>query len=116
MHVSTYLTHYTAYNEKTSKYELVSEAEEEATFFDFNKGFTTFKHTTPKYIHSFVVRDVTKVSDGEEERWEFSVVSDAGHSYLVILDLKENNIRFIFKVDEAFVAIQYSIKKLWFDE
>ena len=115
MHISTFLRKDAVFNEKTMGYDIKNEDKEELTFFEFNKELTMFKHTTPTLTSAYTVKS-SKV-DKENELWELDIVSDIGNSYLMILDLKKNNIRFIYiKNGYPPHLIQYSIKKLWFDD
>ena len=114
MHISTNLRQDAIFNETTREYDLIGQDKEELTFFDFNKDFTMFKHTTPTITSSYIIKSSTE--DKENERWEFDIMSDVGNSYYMILDLKNNSIRFIYTKNGSTYLVQHSIKKLWFDE
>jgi hypothetical protein len=114
MHISTFLRRDAVYNETTKEYDLLNEDKEELTFFEFNKELTMFKHTTPTITSAYTVKSSTE--DEENERWEFDIMSDVGNKYLMILDMKNNNIRFIYIQNGFTYLVQHSIKKLWFDE
>ncbi len=114
MHISTNLRQDAIFNEKTREYELIGEDKEELTFFEFNKQFTFFKHTTPTITSAYTIK--SSKEDKENERWEFDIMSDVGNSYYMILDLKNNNIRFIYTKNGSTYLVQHTIKKLWFDE
>ncbi len=114
MHISTFLRSDAVFNETTEEYDLLNEDKEELTFFEFNKELTMFKHTTPTITSAYTVKSSTE--DKENERWEFDIMSDVGNKYLMILDMKNNNIRFIYTKNGSTYLVQHSIKKLWFDE
>jgi hypothetical protein len=114
MHISTFLRRDAVYNETTKEYDLLNEDKEELTFFEFNKELTMFKHTTPTITSAYTVKSSTE--DKENERWEFDIMSDVGNKYIMIIDLKNNNIRFIYIKNGSTYLVQHSIKKLWFDE
>jgi len=113
IYISTNLIQFAIFNEKTREYDLIGE-KEEITFFEFNKQFTFFKHTTPTITSAYTIK--SSKEDKVNERWEFDIMSDVGNSYYMILDLKNNNIRFIYTKNGSIYLLQYSIKKLWFDE
>ena len=113
MHISTNFSQLAIFNEKTREYDLIGE-KEEITFFEFNKQFTFFKHTTPTITSAYTIK--SSKEDKVNERWEFDIMSDVGNSYYMILDLKNNNIRFIYTKNGSTYLLQFSIKKLWFEE
>ena len=114
MHISTFLRRDAFFNETTQEYDLLNEDKEELTFFEFNKELTMFKHTTPTITSAYMVKSYTE--DKENERWEFDIMSDVGNKYLLILDMKNDNIRFIYKRNDSTYQVHHSIKKLWFEE
>jgi len=114
MHVSTNLKRGSVFNETTEEYDLLYEDKEELTFFEFSKGFTMVKHTTPTITSAYTIKSSTE--DVENERWELDIMSDVGNKYLMILDMRYNNVRFIYKKNGSTYRIEYSIKKLWLEE
>ena len=114
MHISTNLRGDYVYNESTEEYDLLGEDKEELTFFEFNKEFTMFKHTTPTMTSAYTIKSTKE--DKENERWEFDIMSDVGNSYFMILDVKNNNIRFVYKKNSSTYLVRHTIKRLWFDE
>jgi hypothetical protein len=114
MHISTDLRQDAIYNERTKEYDLLGENKDELTFFEFNKGFTMFKHTTPTITSSYIINSSN--NDKENNRWEFDIQSDVGNKYTMILDVANDNIRFIYVSDGSVKLVQHHIKKLWFDD
>src|SRR5690606_29947236 len=102
------------FNETTKEFDLLDEDQEELTFFEFNKQLTMFKHKTPTITSAYTINSTNE--DKENMRWDFDIMSDVGNKYLMILDLKNNNIRFIYTKNGATYLVQHSIKKLWFDD
>jgi len=49
-------------------------------------------------------------------RWEFDVLSNAGYSYYMILDILNNNIRFIYKDKGSTHVTQFAINGFWADK
>lgn len=114
MHISTNMRRDAVFNEITREYDLISEDKEELTFFEFNKDFTMFKHTTPNITSSYIIKSSTR--NKENETWDFEIMSDVGNRYYMILDKKKNNIRFIYTRDNSTLLTQHTIKSLWFDK
>ncbi len=113
MNISTTHLKVAKRNEKTEKYDLVNE-EDEVTFFEFNKRFTMFKHTTPSSTSTYIIK--SSEYDKEKSQWDFEIVSDAGNKYFMLLDLKNSSIVLFFERDgESYLALR-KIKKLWFEE
>lgn len=113
MHISTDLREDFSWNSRTEDWDLQNQDEDELTFFDFNKGFTLFKHTTTTITSSYKISSY--VQDKDNKRWEFEIVSDVGNKYLMILDISNNNIRFIGKGKSVYL-VRHRIKRLWFDD
>lgn len=114
MHISTNLRRDAVFNKTTKKYDLIGEDKEELTFFEFNKQLTMFKHKTPTITSAYTIN--SSKEDKENDRWEFDIMSDVGNSYYMILDLKNENIRFIYTRNGSTYLVQHTIKKLWFDD
>ena len=111
LHISTNMRRDGVFNEITKEYDLISEYKEELTFFEFNKAFTMFTHTTPNLTSSYKIK--SSAYNKENETWEFEIMSDVGNHYYMIIDQKKNNIRFIYDRDNSTLFIQYTIKRLW---
>lgn len=114
MYISTNLRHDAIFNEETEKYELIGEAKEEITFFEFNEKLTFFKHTTPTITSAYTVKSTPE--EKGDKKWAFDIVSDVGNSYYMILDLENRNIRIMYTRGDSTYLVQHSIKQVWFDE
>jgi len=115
MYISTNLREDYNWNPKMEEWKFVSSDDEELTFFEFNADFTMFTHTTPSITSSYLVKET--LYDEESDQYEFDVVSDVGNKYLCILDLEQDNIRFIGNIGESNSwLVRHSIKKLWLEE
>ena len=73
-----------------------------------------FKHTTASLTSAYMIK--SSEEDKEREQWELDIVSDVGNKYTMIIDLKNDNIRFIYKGDDKMYMVHHTIKKVWFDE
>ncbi len=114
MRISTDLRRDAIYNEDTEEYDVVNENKDELTFFEFNKDLTMFKHTTPTITSSYIIK--SSKEDKENDRWEFEIQSDVGNKYTMILDVANDNVRFIYVKEGTVILVQHHIKRLWFDD
>ena len=114
MNISTNLRQDGVYNEVSEEWEVLSTDDEELTFTVFNKDFTMFKHTTASITSAYMIK--SSEEDKEREQWELDIVSDVGNKYTMLIDLKNDNIRFIYKDDDKMYMVHHTIKKVWFDE
>lgn len=102
------------FNRATKVYDSTLRDSKETSYFEFDKEFTICKHITPSKTSIYYIR--SKKNDTLNDRWEFDVLSNAGYSYYMILDILNNNIRFIFK-DNGFTHVaQFAINKFWADK
>ncbi len=115
MHISTNLREDYVWSDNQEKWILVSSDDGSATLFDFNKDMTMMTHTTATISSTYYIK--SSVENKENQTWDFEVVSDVGNKYRMLLDMKNNNIRFIGKdKDETSFLVRHTIKRLWFDE
>ena len=115
MYISTDLREDYDWNPKAQEWNFVSSDDEELTFFEFNAEFTMFTHTTPSMTSSYLIKET--LYDEESDQYEFDVVSDVGNKYVCILDIEQDNIRFIGNIGESSSwLVRHSIKKLWLEE
>lgn len=114
MNISTNFRQDGIWDKEKEEWSIFSTDDEELTFFEFNKDFTMFKHTTATITSAYMIK--SQKYDEENERYEFDVVSDVGNKYYMIFDLKNENVRFIYERDGSMFLVQHSIKKVWFDE
>lgn len=112
--ISTNLRQVKVYNEVSEEWELLPAGREELTFFEFNKDFTMLKHTTESITSAYIIK--SSEIDKERGRWELEIVSDRGRKYVMIVDSKNHNIRFIFEKDDKMYLMEHTIKDIWFDE
>lgn len=114
MNISTNFRQDGIWDKEKEEWSIFSTDDEELTFFEFNKDFTMFKHTTATITSAYMIK--SQKYDEENERYEFDVVSDVGNKYYMIFDLKNENVRFIYERDGSMFLARHSIKKVWFDE
>lgn len=114
MNISTDLRQDGIWNNETEEWEVISTNDEELTFFEFNKEFTMFKHTTPSMTSAYLIK--SQEEDKVREQFELSIVSDAGNKYLMLIDFKNQNLRFIYENEGALIMVWHRIKRVWFED
>ena len=114
MNISTNLRQDGVYDEEKEEWTVLSSNDEELTFLEFNKDFTMFKHTTASVTSAYMIKSNKK--DEERDQFELDIVSDVGNKYLMIIDFKNNNLRFIYESEGKLYMVHHTIKKVWFDE
>jgi hypothetical protein len=114
LHISTNLREDFSWNSTKEDWVFISQDEEELTFFDFNKDMTIMKHTTPSITSSYMIKSSKK--DEKKDQWQFDLVSDVGNKYLMIIDIKNNNLRFIGTQKDQVFMVRHKIKRVWNDE
>jgi hypothetical protein len=114
MNVSTNLRQDGIWDTEKEEWKILSTDEDEMTFFEFNKEFTMFKHTTASVTSAYIIK--TSKKDEDNNQYEMDIVSDVGNKYLMILDIDNNNIRFFYEDEGELYMVHHTIKKVWFDE
>lgn len=113
-HISTNSRVDYKWNETNSEWEFDSKDEESITFLEFNKDFTLVKHTTASTISGYLIKSQEHDEEDGNDQYLFTLVSDIGNEYIMIYDIKNNNIRFI--TDDFTRMIKFKIKSTWADE
>ena len=114
MSISTNLRQDFTWDYENEEWSLTSTDEEELTFFEFNKDFTMFKHTTASLTSAYMIKSMEE--DKEREQWELDIISDIGNNYLMIIDFNNENVRFISDSESDSYLVKHVIKSVWFDE
>ena len=114
MYISTNFRQNGMWDEEKIEWTVISTDEEELTFFEFNKDFTMFKHTTYNITSAYIIK--SQKYDEENEVFEYDIISDVGNTYLMIYDTRRENVRFIYEREENLYMVQRTIKKVWFEE
>ncbi len=102
------------FNTTTKLYNPVFKDKAELTYFEFDKDFTICSHLTADKTSLYRILSTKK--DELNGRWEFDALSDAGYSYYLIIDIVNNNIRFIYKEKGSTYLAQFAINKFWVDK
>ena len=113
IHISTNLRQDGKFNTTTKLYDSASKDTKELSYFEFDKDLTMFTHHTFTKTSSYLIKSTKK--DETNSRWEFDVLSDAGYSYYMIIDIINNNIRFIYREEGATYLAQFNITRFWID-
>lgn len=114
MNISTDLRKDGIWDDVSEEWSLISENNEELTFFVFNTDLTMFKHTTSSVTSAYLIKSQEK--DEENDQFELSIVSDVGNKYIMIIDFKNDNLRFIYDNDGESRMVWHRIKSVWFED
>lgn len=114
MNISTNLRQDGYWDDNKEEWIIVSTDDEEFTFFEFNADYTMFKHTTPSITSAYIIK--SKKEDKEQEQFEMTIVSDVGNKYMMIIDFKNRNLRFVYAKEDYLIMVQHDMKKVWFDD
>lgn|GEM_PF-1921024 len=114
MMISTSLREDLRYDEEREEWVLMSSDEEELTFFEFNAEMSMFKHTTPSISSAYLIKEARQ--DEENEIFEFSIVSDVGNHYEMVLDPNAEEVRFYKDYDGVKIMVRHQVKRIWFEE
>ena len=111
INISTDFREFYIWEKKSKEWEKYDEDKNYLSFFEFNKDLTMFIHTTPSYITAYVIN--SSEFNNEEDHYEFDIMSDIGNKYFMILDIENNNLRFIMESDDDLILVRYNVKKIW---
>lgn len=115
IHIRTNTWLHGKFNQETKQYDLVSVDNNQTSSFEFDKDFTYVKHVVPAKSASYYLINSQK-KDEVNNRWEFNVISDAGYSYFMIIDIANENIRFIYRTSRNTYVTQLGIQRVWMDK
>ncbi|WP_047547302.1 hypothetical protein [Psychroserpens sp. Hel_I_66] len=113
-HVSTNSRLDFSWDKSSDDWKFESEDPESLTFFEFNNDFTLVKHTTSSTTSGYLIKSQEHDEDDGNNQYLFKIVSDVGNKYIMIYDIKNNNIRFI--PEDFSTMIKFKIKSTWTDE
>jgi hypothetical protein len=113
LNISTNFRQDAVWNESTEAWD-VNSTDEGATFFEFNKEMTMFKHTTPTIESTYIVTEWDY--DDDEVKYTMLVKSDAGNEYEMIIDGIQNCVAFFFWRNDKYILVRHTIKETWIKE
>ena len=114
MNISTDLRKDYVWNDSSQDWIIESSDNTAFTFFKFNKELTMFKHTTATLTSAYVIN--SSEYDEEKDQYTFDITSDVGNEYLMIIDINNNNIRFISEDEDGTYLVRHNIKRLWIED
>lgn len=79
LNISTNFRQNGIWNNEKEEWTIFSTDEDELTFFEFNKDFTMFKHTTASITSAYMIKSAEH--DEELDQYELDIVSDVGNKY-----------------------------------
>lgn len=112
--ISTILRQEGKFDPVTKQYSPVSKNREESSYFEFDKDFTMFRHLTAAKTSLYFIKSIKE--NEQRSCWEFDVLSDAGYSYYLIIDMLNGNMRFIYKEKGTTYLTQFKVNKYWVDK
>lgn len=116
LHITTSVREDYLWNEEKNDWVFDTQNKNEATFFDFNKDMTMVKHTTPTMTSNYLIKSEVMM-DKNRKKYEFDVMSDVGNKYHAIIDVTNNNIRFIgTSSDVGSFMVRHQIKRIWYED
>lgn len=114
LNVSTNLRMDFSWDNVNKEWKFESQDEESLTFFVFNKDFTLVKHTTASVTSAYMIKSQEHDEEDGRDQYIFDVVSDVGNKYMMIFDVKNDNIRFVN--NDGSHMVKHRIKSTWKDE
>lgn len=114
IHISANLGQYGKFNKTTKLYDSSFKDYNALSTFEFDKAFTILRHKTNLKTSIYLIK--SQKHDEGNGRWEFDVISDAGYSYYMIIDIFNKNIRFIYKANGFTYLTQFVIDRFWIDK
>ncbi|MEO9210771.1 MAG: hypothetical protein ABI208_06715 [Ginsengibacter sp.] len=103
-----------SWNSSSGKYVLSSQDEKVITLFEFNKGMTTFTHTTPTITSVYKINSFEK--DQRTGLYEMKVTSDAGNDYSIDLDVEQKIIKIHGNSGGSKFMVTHKIYRSWVPE
>ena len=101
---------YCYWNASTEKYGDCSGYDENSLFV-MNKDETMFTHTTETIKSTYYVD--SKEYDEKNDVYTYNVTSDVGNKYFYIFDVKNKEIRAVFKKDAKTVLLTFTVKSMF---
>jgi len=83
----------------------------DATLFIFNEDMTMFKHRTNTMSSDYYILSSEYQSDLDQ--YTLEVMSDVGNDYTMILDMADENLRFLYDRGGKTFMVQHDIKSTW---
>ncbi len=114
INLSTNLRQDGKFNLTTKLYDSVFKDNTALSTFEFDKDFTILRHKTNVKTSIYLIK--SKKKDEANGRWEFDIISDAGYSYYMIIDILNKNIRFMYKSNGSTYLAQFDIDRFWIDK
>lgn len=111
--ISTNLRQDATWSNADEKWNVFS-TDEGGTLFEFNKEFTTFRHTTASISSDYYVKSVEY--DDEKVLYTMTVTSDVGNEYELMIDGLNECVAFFYWKDDVYYLVRHTIKNSWIRE
>lgn len=89
----------------------ITSTKAEPTLFKFNDKMTMFEHTTANISSAYYISN-QKFNEANKQ-YEFDIVSDVGNKYVMIIDIPNNNLRFLYERNGVAYMVRHTIKSSW---
>ena len=113
-HISTNLRMDFSWDEVNDDWKFESQDEESLTFFEINKEFTMVKHTTSTITSAYIIKSSEHDEEDGRDQYIYMTVSDVGNKYMMIVDIKNSNLRFV--ANDGSFMVKHRIKASWTDD
>ena len=114
LHISTNLRMDFSWDEVKDDWKFESQDDESMTFFEFNEDLTLVKHVTSSITSAYLIKSYIHDEEDERDQYIYKIMSDVGNKYMMIVDLKNKNLRFIS--DDLTFMVKHRIKATWTDD
>lgn len=111
--ISTNLRQDATWSNTDEKWNVFS-TDEGGTLFEFNKEFTTFRHTTASISSDYYIKSVDY--NDETVLYKMVVTSDAGNEYELMIDGINECVAFFYWKDDVYYLVRHTIKNSWIRE
>lgn len=111
--ISTNLRQDATWSNADEKWNVFS-TDEGGTLFEFNKEFTTFRHTTATISSDYYIKSVDY--NDETVLYTMTVTSDVGNEYELIIDGINECVAFFYWKDDVYYLVRHTIKNSWIRE
>ena len=114
LHISTNLRMDFTWDEVKDDWNFESQDEESMTFFEFNEELTLVKHVTSTMTSAYLIKSYMHDEEDGRDQYVYKIMSDVGNKYMMIVDLKNQNLRFVS--DDLSYMVKHRIKASWTDD
>jgi len=112
--ISTDLREDYIWSDSLGEWMLVNSNDQEFTLIEFDTLLPILIHTTPTMTSRYIIN--SNEYDQEHDHTTFDLTSDVGNHYTMIIDINNNNVRFVGESQGTTTIVRHNIKKFWKEE